>query len=103
IDRLIAKKAYDCYFPLHEPLRADFTNIDDSELNERETLKKHWATMHQCFKFQPLSLIRSYMGEKVAFYFALCGFYNKMLIPPALIGLIIFIYGISSVFTDQST
>ncbi|CAF4856237.1 unnamed protein product, partial [Rotaria magnacalcarata] len=26
-----------------------------------------------------------------------------MLIPPALIGLIIFIYGISSVFTDQST
>ncbi|CAF4512927.1 unnamed protein product [Rotaria socialis] len=103
IDRLVAKKAYDCYFPLHEPLQADLTNIDDSELNEREKLKKHWATMRQFFKFQPLSLIRSYMGEKVAFYFALCGFYNKMLIPPALIGFIIFIYGISSVFSDQPT
>lgn len=59
--------------------------------------------MRQCFKFQPLSLIRSYMGEKVAFYFALCGYYNKTLIIPALIGLIIFIYGIGSVFTDQPT
>jgi hypothetical protein len=43
------------------------------------------------------------MGEKVAFYFALSGFYNQMLIPPALVGLIIFIYGAASVFTDQPT
>lgn len=68
-----------------------------------EKLKKHWATMRRCFKFQPLSLIRSYMGEKVTFYFALSGFYNQMLILPALVGLIIFIYGISSVFSDQPT
>lgn len=59
--------------------------------------------MRRCFKFQPLSLIRSYMGEKVTFYFALSGFYNQMLILPALVGLIIFIYGISSVFSDQPT
>ncbi len=59
--------------------------------------------MRHCFKFQPLSLIRSYMGEKLAFYFALSGFYNQMLIPPALVGLIIFIYGIGSVFTDRPT
>ncbi len=59
--------------------------------------------MRQCLKFQPLSLIRSYMGEKVAFYFALLGFYNQMLVPPALVGLIIFLYGIGSVFTDQPT
>ncbi len=56
--------------------------------------------MRQCLKFQPLSLIRSYMGEKVAFYFALSGFYNQMLIPAALVGLIIFIYGASSVTSD---
>ncbi|CAF1193623.1 unnamed protein product [Rotaria sordida] len=103
IDRLITKKAYECYFPLHESVRDDVKHVDDSELNDREKLKKHWATMRQCLKFQPLSLIRSYMGEKVAFYFALCGFYNQMLIPAALIGLIMFIYGISSVFSDRPT
>ncbi|CAF2393453.1 unnamed protein product [Rotaria sp. Silwood2] len=103
IDRLITKKAYECYFPLHESLRDDAINIEDSDLNDREKLKKHWATMRQCVKFQPLSLIRSYMGEKVAFYFALCGFYNQMLVPAALVGFIIFIYGISSVFSDQPT
>ena len=59
--------------------------------------------MRRCFKFQPLSLIRSYMGEKVAFYFALCGFYNQMLIPAAIVGFIIFLYGISSVVSDRPT
>ena len=59
--------------------------------------------MRRCLKFQPLSLIRSYMGEKVTFYFALSGFYNQMLILPALVGLIIFLYGIGSVFSDQAT
>ncbi|CAF1156581.1 unnamed protein product [Adineta ricciae] len=103
IDRLIAKKVYESYFPLHEPLRNIVTNVDDTDLNDREKLKKHWATMRRCLKFQPLSLIRSYMGEKVAFYFALSGFYNQMLIPPAIVGLIIFIYGAASVVSDQPT
>lgn len=43
------------------------------------------------------------MGEKVTFYFALSGFYNQMLIPPAIVGLIIFLYGIGTVFTDKPT
>ncbi|CAF4605965.1 unnamed protein product [Rotaria sp. Silwood1] len=103
IARLIAKKAYDNCFPLHEPLRDDVANIDDSELNDREKLKKHWATMSQCLKFQPLSLIRSYMGEKMTFYFALSGFYNQMLILPAFVGLIVFIYGAASVASDEPT
>jgi anoctamin-7 len=43
------------------------------------------------------------MGEKVAFYFAFCGFYNKMLILPSIVGVIVFIYGVSSVATDVPT
>jgi len=43
------------------------------------------------------------MGEKVAFFFALSGFYNQMLLPPALVGLIIFLYGAGSVMSDQPT
>ncbi len=59
--------------------------------------------MRRCLKFQPLSLVRSYMGEKVAFYFAFYGFYNQMLVPAALVGLIIFIYGVASVASDEPT
>ena len=59
--------------------------------------------MRCCLKFQPLFLIRSYMGEKMAFHFALSGFYNQMLVPAALVGLIIFIYGAGSVSNDQPT
>lgn len=103
IDRLVNKGSYTTYYPLHEPLREDLTDIDDSQLNDREKLKKHWATMRCCLKFQPLSLIRSYMGEKVAFFFALSGFYNQMLIPAAFVGLIIFLYGAGSVASDRPT
>ena len=59
--------------------------------------------MRQCLTFQPVWLIRSYLGEKVAFYFSFFGFYNQMLIPAALAGFIVFIYGIASVFADQPT
>jgi hypothetical protein len=54
------------------------------------------------YKYQPLDLIRSYMGEEVAFYFAISGFYTQMLIPVAIIGLIVFIYGISGFSTDST-
>ncbi|CAF3809059.1 unnamed protein product [Rotaria magnacalcarata] len=81
----------------------DLSDVDDSHLTDREKLKRHWATMRQFFKFQPLSLIRSYMGEKIAFYFAFTGFYNQMLIPPSIVGLIIFIYGVATFATDQPT
>ncbi|CAF0946662.1 unnamed protein product [Adineta ricciae] len=98
----VTKKVYDGYFPLHESLH-NYDALPDKDLNDRQKLQRHWATMRKCFKFQPFALIRSYMGEKVAFYFAMTGFYNQMLIAPAIVGLIIFIYGAASVMSDEST
>lgn len=54
------------------------------------------------YKYQPLDLVRSYMGEQVAFYFALLGCYTQMLIPAALVGLIVFIYGAASASSDST-
>lgn len=65
-------------------------------------LRKYWATMRYFYKYQPIDLIRSYMGEEVAFYFAVLGFYTQMLIPAAIISLIVFIYGAASVGTNQN-
>lgn len=48
------------------------------------------------FKKQPLWLIRRYFGEKVALYFAWLGFYTESLVPPAVVGLLCFIYGLGS-------
>jgi len=48
------------------------------------------------YKKQPLWLIRRYFGEKVGLYFAWLGFYTKCLYPPAVVGLLCFIYGLGS-------
>ncbi|CAM4909523.1 unnamed protein product [Rotaria socialis] len=105
LDRLIARRVYDTYFPLHESkaLRNNVTDANNRDLGDREKLKKYWATMRQFLKFQPLLLVRSYMGEKIAFYFAFIGFYNQTLILPSIVGIIIFIYGAATVATDQPT
>ncbi|CAF3378318.1 unnamed protein product [Rotaria sp. Silwood1] len=43
------------------------------------------------------------MGEKVAFYFAAMGSYTIALILPAIVGLIVFIYGAASVTSNMPT
>ena len=41
------------------------------------------------------SHIRNYFGEKVALYYLWLGWYTYLLIPPALIGVIVFLYGLA--------
>lgn len=49
-------------------------------------------------KFTPiLSLNRKYFGEQIGFYFAWLGVYTQLLIPPSVLGVIVFLYGIFTV------
>ncbi|KAG7214086.1 hypothetical protein KM043_001446 [Ampulex compressa] len=94
IRRLLADGTYlDC-FPLHEG-PYDRPTIA-GEILDRHLLYLIWARPTQWFKKQPLWLIRRYFGEKVALYFAWLGFYTKSLYPPAIVGLLCFVYGLGS-------
>ncbi|CEG40388.1 Protein required for meiotic chromosome segregation [Plasmopara halstedii] len=54
-------------------------------------LRHSWA-LHWTMLYQPLHKIRYYFGEKIALYFAWLEFYTKMLVFPAVAGLITFVY-----------
>ncbi|XP_074096965.1 anoctamin-5 isoform X2 [Cotesia typhae] len=94
IKRIIADGTYlDC-FSLHEG-PYDRPGPDGVPL-DRHLLYLIWARPSQWYKKQPLWLIRRYFGEKVALYFAWLGFYTRALYPPAIVGLLCFIYGLGS-------
>lgn len=38
---------------------------------------------------------RSYFGEKVALYYLWLGWYTRLLVPAAILGVIIFLYGLA--------
>ena len=62
-------------------------------LNRRQVLHEYWARWGCWFKYQPLDHIREYFGERIAIYFAWLGFYTGWLLPAALVGLAVFLYG----------
>ena len=66
-------------------------------LNRRQVLHQYWARWGCWFKYQPLDHIREYFGERIAIYFAWLGFYTGWLLPAALVGLAVFLYGSISV------
>ncbi len=62
----------------------------------RRNLYKEWASFAKILKLQPLDAVRDYYGVKIALYFAWLGFYTTLLVPPALAGLLVFIYGLAT-------
>uniref|UniRef100_A0A3Q1I1E5 Anoctamin n=1 Tax=Anabas testudineus TaxID=64144 RepID=A0A3Q1I1E5_ANATE len=60
-------------------------------------LYEEWASYSVFYKYQPIGLIRKYFGEKIGLYFAWLGVYTQMLIPAAIIGVIVFLYGCATV------
>ena len=59
-----------------------------------QVLYSEWALPKNFLKRQPLWLIKRYFGDKIGLYFAWLGFYTGFLIPAALFGVAITIYGI---------
>lgn len=51
-------------------------------------------------RHQPLDNIKEYFGVKIALYFAWLGFYTHMLIPASVVGLLCFLYGLITLFSN---
>ncbi|XP_035988374.1 anoctamin-1 [Fundulus heteroclitus] len=93
ITSLLANGVYTSAFPLHD---GDVEG-DGGKPNDRQLLFEEWASYSVFYKYQPIGLIRKYFGEKVGLYFAWLGVYTQMLIPAAIVGVIVFLYGCATV------
>ncbi|EDO48048.1 predicted protein [Nematostella vectensis] len=101
LKQLVYEGAYCANYPLHD---GDDDVIGESSYpsNDRQRLKKDWSSMKRIFKYQPLDTVKGYYGTAIALYFAWLGFYTAMLIPLAIVGLLVFIYGIGSSATSPT-
>ncbi|XP_072529774.1 anoctamin-9 [Salminus brasiliensis] len=79
---LIKKNVFEAQFCLHEK-------------QEQKELRNSWARWTACFNGQPITDVRAYFGEKVALYFLWLGWYTFLLIPAAVLGVIVFLYGLA--------
>ncbi|NXT96055.1 ANO9 protein, partial [Anhinga rufa] len=86
---LMKKKVFEAMFPLHEKEEV------------REFLEEKWARWRDIFCQQPIEKIRCYFGEKVALYFAWLGWYTYLLGIAAVVGLVIFVAGITVFSSSQ--
>ncbi|XP_027870657.1 anoctamin-1a isoform X2 [Xiphophorus couchianus] len=93
ITSLLANGVYTSAYPLHD---GDIEGVT-AEPNDRKLLFEEWASYSVFYKYQPIGLIRKYFGEKVGLYFAWLGVYTQMLIPAAIVGVIVFLYGCATV------
>ncbi|PSN51330.1 hypothetical protein C0J52_15729 [Blattella germanica] len=94
IERLINELVYTAAYPLHD---GNF-RVPGSM---RHTLYAEWASVYKCLNYQPLDYVKEYFGVKIGLYFAWLGFYTYMLIPVSVVGIICFIYSISTLQHDK--
>lgn len=78
VHKLVASGAARACFPLHDSLML-------AELSEK------WLLLKAGPMKQPFDEIRDYFGEKVTLYFVFLGFFTRLLIPIAAVGVIVFI------------
>ncbi|XP_030650154.1 anoctamin-9 [Chanos chanos] len=79
---LMSKNVFEAIFCLHER-------------KTQKILEHKWARWTALFRTQPINDIRKYFGEKVALYYLWLGWYTYLLIPAAIIGIVVFLYGLA--------
>eukprot|EP00111_Clytia_hemisphaerica_P002798 TCONS_00007881-protein len=95
--RLIANGSYKAAYPLHAgPYLSQSSELTHKDHTDRQLLYAHWARPGRWYKQQPLDLIRRYFGEKIGLYFTWLGYYTGMLIPAAIMGLLVIIFGLAT-------
>ncbi|XP_056135044.1 anoctamin-9 [Lampris incognitus] len=87
LQELLKKGVFETIFCLHEK-------------KKQKELKKKWARWSGLFVGQPVGDVRCYFGEKVALYFLWLGWYTKLLVPAACLGLVVFLYGLAFFHTN---
>ncbi|PWA17334.1 hypothetical protein CCH79_00014422, partial [Gambusia affinis] len=65
------------------------------EKKEQKNLRAKWARWSALFTPQPFDEIKCYFGEKVALYYLWLNWYTILLIPAAILGSVIFLYGLA--------
>ena len=94
INNLIYSGTYQAAYPLHEG--PDLLEPEVSPSNDRQRLRSDWAQFKRIFKYQPYEAIKDYFGSAIGLYFAWLGFYTAWLVPCALAGLLVFLYGVGA-------
>lgn len=67
----------------------------------RYLLYTEWANVKKCLHYQPLDYVKEYFGVKIGLYFAWLGFYTYMLIPASIVGLLCFLYGCLTIYSNE--
>uniref|UniRef100_A0A8D3DBX4 Anoctamin n=1 Tax=Scophthalmus maximus TaxID=52904 RepID=A0A8D3DBX4_SCOMX len=82
LKELLMKNVFETIFCLHER-------------KAQKKLKLKWAQWSSLFTGQPVQEIKCYFGEKVALYYLWLGWYTKLLVPAAALGVVVFLYGLA--------
>lgn len=94
IQKLLNDRVFKASYPLHDG------DPNDTK-SKRGLLLVEWASMNKWIRHQPLNEIKDYFGTHIALYFAWLGFYTHMLIPASILGIICFLFGLSTMFSNK--
>ncbi|XP_056015162.1 anoctamin-4-like isoform X6 [Ostrea edulis] len=101
VRKLVDSVTYTAAYPLHDGrYKSEHSLLTVGKDNDRHLLYELWARPGRWYKYQPLDQIRNYFGEKIGIYFTWLGFYTAMLIPTAITGVVVFLFGVGTLMGD---